>query len=197
MANATATTATPVILTAAHSCDDVRTLLDKGRTTVDVVQTWLEENRLDVSDIAGAFGDVFDRATMKAIIGKQSEKALLEAEARGVAKGKASAPKGRGISWKVSKKGLCSVYGLNARFPVSLYLPQLRRFAESLFGLDAKAFDTSPVGLWAASNPTEVFPVSDYEADAEWLRDARQGKFAHVIVKGEGVAVSLSLAAPE
>jgi len=75
----------------------------------------------------------------------------------------------------------------------------LKRFASSLFGVDGDKFDKTPIGVWAATNPTEVFATADYESEADqtWLRDARSGKYAHVIVKGDGVAVSLSLAAPE
>ena len=39
---------------------------------------------------------------------------------------KANQPKPRAISWKVSEKGACSVYGLG-RFPVTLYAGQWER----------------------------------------------------------------------
>ena len=198
MARATTTSPACVVLTSAMTCDEVRDHLDKERTSLDVVQQWLEEQRLEVSDIAGAFGDVFDRATMKEIIGAQSAKALAEAEARGIAKGKASGGSTKGITWKVSKRGLVSVYGLNAQYPISMYLPQLVRFMATLADLDRDAFDATTIGKWAAGNPTEVYSVDDYETESEkaWLADAKAGKHAHVIVKGAGVAVSLSLSAP-
>jgi hypothetical protein len=44
----------------------------------------------------------------------------------------AAAEKRNNISFKVSEKGGVSVYGLNARFPVTLYLNQWLRLIDSL-----------------------------------------------------------------
>ncbi len=193
MSTATAPRPACVVLTSAHDANTVRKFLDNGQTDVDSVVVWASEVKQSVADLVVAFAGVFDPATLGSVIA--SQQALAVASAVSAVKQSSA----RGITWKVSKRGLVSVYGLNARFPVSLYLPQLKRFASSLFGIDGKAFDESPIGKWAATNPTEVFPVSDYESEADkgWLTDARTGKYPHVIVKGDGVAVSLSLAAPE
>lgn len=197
---ATATTSRPacVVLTSAMSCHQVRTLLDNGQTDIDATIVWASETKLPTVDVVTSFMGIFDAATLAGVIQSQQTYATAEAEARGLAKGKSSTGSLKGITWKVSKRGLISVYGLNAQYPVSMYLPQMVRFMANLADLDKEAFDKTTIGKWAASNPTEVYSVDDYETDSEkaWLADARSGKHAHVIVKGAGVAVSLSLAAP-
>jgi hypothetical protein len=43
-----------------------------------------------------------------------------------------SSPLVRELSFKVSEKGACSVYGLNARFPITLYFEQWMRLIAAL-----------------------------------------------------------------
>jgi hypothetical protein len=43
---------------------------------------------------------------------------------------KAAQPKPRAITIKVSEKGAVSIYGLNARFPVTLYRQQLEKLLD-------------------------------------------------------------------
>lgn len=56
-------------------------------------------------------------------------RAELAAARDEVAKAKAAAAAGGRISFKVSEKGACSIYGLG-RFPITLYLSQWRRLLD-------------------------------------------------------------------
>jgi len=199
MANATTTApATRQVLSAQHTAADVRKFLDNGQTDLDSVVTWATDTRLEAPEVYMTFGKVFDEATMSAVISAQTAMAVAMAVATAVAAVKQSSGGGT-ITWKVSKRGLISVYGLNARYPVSLYLPQLRRYAAAVLGVEGPAFDKSPVGKWVASHPVGTFATDDYESESDkvWLQDARNGKHVHVVVRGDAVAVSLSLAAAE
>jgi len=54
-----------------------------------------------------------------------------------LAAAQAAAASTRRISFKVSEKGAVSVYGLNARFPVTLYRDQWQRLLAEADGLKA------------------------------------------------------------
>jgi len=54
-----------------------------------------------------------------------------------LAAAQAAAASTRRISFKVSEKGAVSVYGLNARFPVTLYRDQWNRLLAEADGLKA------------------------------------------------------------
>lgn len=71
---------------------------------------------------------------LQEVIRKQNEE--LERKKEEIARQKrlieSQSGSGRPLSFKVSKKGACSVYGLNARFPVTLYSGQWDRLIDAI-----------------------------------------------------------------
>ena len=78
---------------------------------------------------------------------------------------KATASKPRTLTYKVSVKGGMSVYGLNARFPVTLYKEQWKR----LLGIEGElhAFLDDPANIFSdKDNPVPLEPTTSRQAAA-------------------------------
>lgn len=86
-----------------------------------------------------------DRPTLEAVLANMTpeERAVIEANMR--AKRQVS------LSWRVSPKGAISIYGLNGRFPVTLYANQFERFVDV----------TEAISEWAETEPFHVYDLTD------------------------------------
>lgn len=157
---------------------DVAEMLAKGQTDWTTVRDWLLETRLPVADIIGCF------ASELAQTGELAE--VVEAQQKFAVAAARPVHNGRALTWKVSKKGAVSVYGLNSRMPVTLYAGQWERLAKEVFGVEK--FTDTALGQWIAGGPKSEFAKSDYtEKDSAWLTSA-----PFVELNGQKVTVSVS-----
>lgn len=160
--------------------------LDAGATDRDTVLEWLCTTKQSHRDVRRVFGAILDRDELDMVADAQED---LAAAREAAAARKLGGCNGK-VAWTVSKRGAVSLTGVNVRFPVTMYVGQLRRVARDAFGLDDAGFLATPIGQWAASKPTRTLAVGDYgtKDDAEWLAVSH----SHVTKKGAAVVVSLS-----
>ena len=112
----TTSVASPVVFA---SVTEAFVAFQSGSLPQSDLLAWCLTNEFDLAQCAILLG-AFDASTFGQIM--QAQRALTEARSKG---------KGNGvITWKVSKKGAISVYGLNVRMPVTIYAPQWERFLQ-------------------------------------------------------------------
>lgn len=60
------------------------------------------------------------------------------------------------VTCKVSEKKALSVYGLNARFPVTLYAGQWQRLAKEMFGMNNGEFEKTALGQFIKQHHSQL-----------------------------------------
>lgn len=150
---------------------------------------WCCENQFDVSQVALLLG-IFDALTFGNIMKAQTELAR--------AQGRSEVSRGGNITWKVSKKGAISIYGLNTQMPITLYAGQVKRFLteEIVKGLLSLAHDKEVSSSYCLADYIFAKSKGSFEndlsaaSDIKWMKDWTAGKFPHVrffTVQGEEV----------
>lgn len=109
-------TATALSVTAAALLDS----LINGETNREKIRDGVKAGKIDQDDADNALDAYADRRVAAA-----------------------AAPVARNITCKVSEKGAVSIYGLNARFPMTLYVGQLAKLAPQFAGICKFAVDNA------------------------------------------------------
>ena len=60
------------------------------------------------------------------------------------------------ITLKVSEKKAVSMYGVNARFPITVYAGQWQRIAREAFGMDNGQFEKTPLGQFIKTHKSQL-----------------------------------------
>jgi len=99
--------------------DELRAMIEAGSTVQDAVDSLTTEEMQEDTQPSHELAAELDRL--------KAENAALKA--------KANAP--RKLWWKISEKKALSIYGLNARFPITLYVDQFDRMVSHLDEIQA------------------------------------------------------------
>ena len=141
--------------------------------------SWCCSNQFDVSQVALLLG-IFDALTFGNVMKAQTELAR--------AQGRSEVSRGGNITWKVSKKGAISIYGINTTMPITLYAGQVKRlFAEDIVESIRKlAEDKTATGSYCLADYIFAKSKRSFEtklsstSDLDWLESWCNGKFQHV-----------------
>jgi hypothetical protein len=168
-----------LILSPTTSVTEAVTGLSQGRVEHDVLVSWLCTTVIDMSQCGCLFG-VIDPKTFQEVMVCQTRMAADRAR-----KGAGQSAK---LTFKVSKRGAISLYGLSAKWPMTLYLSQWRKLFALVGAPEDNAFES-----FVAANPVGVFTLADYaknksESDAKFIANPP----SNVTITGDAVRVAIA-----
>lgn len=87
---------------------------------------------------------------------KAHDEAVAELQARIDTMEAEKAANVKPITLKVSEKKAVSMYGINARFPITVYAGQWQRIARDMFGMDNGAFEKTALGTFIKTHKSQL-----------------------------------------